>query len=187
MRKICISFLFFLLPFLYLFAQQTEEQLEEIIELNQLDLLDSGGILGSEQVNGVNAGLVNTLNLEFASDDIPEMGNVASIFQIGNNNNASLFQSGNRNNFGLLQQGDNNTYEGTLKGEENLIRVFQIGDNHSLSHDLAGNQMNLEFIQEGQDHDLTIIEKSGTAPAYKVHQQGNSGMKIVIENEKIWE
>lgn len=189
MVRIFLIFFFSAILVMPLSAQQTQEQLDEVIELNQLDLLDSGGIIGSEQSNGNVNGttLINARNFDFPSNEIPAMGNVASIYQIGDNNNASFLQTGNRNNFGLLQQGNSNNYQGILTGEENLIRVFQIGNNHTLSHDLSGDEMNMEFIQEGQNHDLTIIEKSGTAPDYIIHQQGNSGMKVVIENEKIWE
>lgn len=175
------------LLFLPLWAQQEQDiQLEEVIELNQLGLINTNGLNGSKQTPAVPVvSQMDEYRLLFPGG-IPEIGNSAMLIQQGNQNNATITMYGNRNSLGLLQNGNNNDYEGVISGEENLLRIFQMGNNNFISQELTGNNMEMEIIQQGNNHELIHIENSGMSPAYQIQQTGSHGMKIIIENDKIW-
>ena len=182
-----IHLLVMMVLMLPLWAQtgQDEKELEEVAELNQLGLIHSEEIMGAGQTKQ-NQAIQQDNYASLFPTGIPEIGNVASMIQNGNNNDASLLQSGNGNNFGLLQDGNKNAYQGSLSGEDNLIRVIQRGNHNSVTQQLEGSQMNLEVLQEGNNHELIQTETAGNSPAYQVHQQGNNGMKVILNHEKVW-
>ena len=57
----------------------------------------------------------------------------------------------------------------------------QRGAYNHLQQDLIGNGMDYHITQDGSFLELIQIENQGLAPAYQVHQQGES-MRITIEN-----
>jgi hypothetical protein len=115
-----------------------------------------------------------------------QQGSKSVIVQQGNNNSAFLTQAGDRNLVGILQNGDKNQYDGSLKGEDNLIRVLQLGNANNVFQYLEGNGMRLDVIQEGNNHEIFQVEKNGSMPAYQIHQEGASGMRIIVEHENVF-
>lgn len=45
--------------------------------------------------------------------------------------------------------------------------------------------MDLEIVQKGHNHEFIQIETANySTPAYKVHQLGNHGMRIIVEHSR---
>ena len=183
--KLRILFITLLLGLCYsgIKAQEPEENTQQVLELDELGLLNKGIVT---PIDGASTPVIT----EYLSANpdllffrgMPLQGNAAAIYQNGDNNQATLNQTGSSNNFGLLQKGDGNRYKGDLNGDDNLIRVLQLGNYNNVLQDLEGNNMQLDIIQKGNHHEVIQIEKDGTSPAYQIHQQGENGMKIIIEH-----
>jgi hypothetical protein len=183
MRSHFVNIIFYMLVASSFFVLEAQENhVQEVVGLKQLQMYDEIIISPQNFVNSTSSKQV----LKFESMHFcPSLlhGNNISVFQQGNSNKADIYQQGN-GDFDLLQKGNNNNYRGIIAGEENLIRVLQLGNNNFVNQDLWGGAMNLKVIQEGNNHQLHQTEKDGSSPAYIIHQQGNSGMKVFVEHQK---
>jgi hypothetical protein len=157
--------------------------LEKVIELDQLGLYEMGAVseLGEKIYSDRDWVLESGMMMEAL-----QQGSKSVVVQQGNENSAFLTQQGDENLVGVLQNGDKNQYNGSLKGEDNLIRVLQLGNANKVFQDLEGTGMRLDVIQEGNNHEIFQVEKDGSMPAYQIHQEGTSGMRIIVEHENVF-
>jgi hypothetical protein len=186
-----LSFLFILLVGMPAFSQQNSSSAPEIAELEQVGVLDNLVIspidLEKEKVIYDENTDSHQKNGQIATIKILGNKNLLSVFQYGNGNFAFWSQIGDFNTFELEQRGNGNEFDGSLTGNDNALVVRQQGKMNYIYQDLSGNDMNIEVIQQGQGHSLIQeISPNSIDPVYKIHQQGNYGMKVMIKQEKLF-
>ncbi|WP_026475081.1 hypothetical protein [Alkaliflexus imshenetskii] len=147
-------------------------------------VLEQSPIISSDQGNSINNLILNnakSLNLQQIQTTAE---NQSVIAQVGFSNQANITQRGHQNLIELRQIGDFNQYDGSLRGNENLIRILQMGNNNLLLQQLMFSGKEREVIQEGNNHQLFHIEHNIFTPNnIRIHQQGQNGMRVIIEME----
>ena len=153
---------------------------EEVIDLDQLGILNEDGTISTSFYDTDRQIMMKARQRA----ENQRTGSYVYVEQQGNRNVTEWLQQGPNNTFKLKQDGNDNVHTGYLRGEDNLIEVLQQGNNNKLTQELEGTGIDLDVSQFGNKHELIHIEKSGTSPAYQIHQEGDHGMKIKIEHEK---
>lgn len=147
-------------------------------------ILEQTALVTNNYENIINNLILNNSKTLSTQQFQTTIGNQSIIAQVGNSNQAILFQRGHQNLIELTQIGDFNQYEGVLRGNDNLIRILQIGNDNCLLQQLMFSGKEREIIQEGNNHHLTHIEHNIFTPNnIRIHQQGQNGMKVIIEME----
>ncbi|WP_198416767.1 hypothetical protein [Marinilabilia rubra] len=106
------------------------------------------------------------------------------IEQMGHNNNIDWEQKGQNNWIHLRQNGNGNVISGYLIGDENVIDIRQRGKGNFVGQELMYDGQEIQITQSGMNH--VFIQKSDAVsiPNYKIHQQGNHGMTVIVEHDQ---
>ena len=100
--------------------------------------------------------------------------------QSGEAHDVQLTQAGQNGQMFIQQEGARNQYSSTVLGDNNRLDITQRGEDNLIRQDLVGNDLRYRIVQEGRGHELIQLEHDPLAPAYEVHQQGQS-MQITID------
>ena len=168
----------FLIPN-HTFGQEADNQVNE--EWVELGIIDSKGNVSED---GGNSGKDPLENPDLEKGNQSDSETSVYIKQMGHNNNIDWEQKGQDNWIRLEQNGNGNVISGYLVGDENAIDIRQGGNGNFVSQELMYDGQEIQIIQSGKNH--VFIQKSDalSIPNYKIHQQGNHGMTVIIEHEQ---
>ena len=152
------------------FLDQLENSNSSLVEHLGIDLLNKAIINQNEKTN--DGGILRFQNGEFTE------GNLAEIFQLGNENFASIKQTGENNTSSARQLGDNNFYDLELTGNDNTLNIIQFGNENSILQKLSGDELNYILTQSGSNNEFIQMETGLVGKQMIITQTG--GMRLVI-------